>query len=51
VGREPAGLNSPTTVKVEGQQQKHTLTVTKISDSDMAAEHGGGGTIEFKKEK
>jgi uncharacterized protein (TIGR03066 family) len=39
------------TVKVEGQEQKHTLTVTKISDTDMATEHGGGGTIEFKKEK
>jgi uncharacterized protein (TIGR03066 family) len=39
------------TVKVEGEQQKHTLTITKISDTEMVTEHGGGGTIEFKKEK
>jgi uncharacterized protein (TIGR03066 family) len=39
------------TVKVEGEEQKHTLTVTKISDTEMATDHGGGGTIEFKKEK
>jgi uncharacterized protein (TIGR03066 family) len=39
------------TVKVEGEQQKHTLTITKISDMEMATDHGGGGTIEFKKEK
>jgi uncharacterized protein (TIGR03066 family) len=39
------------TVKVEGEEQKHTLTITKISDTDMVTEHGGGGTIEFKKEK
>jgi uncharacterized protein (TIGR03066 family) len=39
------------TVKVEGVEQKHTLTITKISDTEMVTEHGGGGTIEFKKEK
>jgi uncharacterized protein (TIGR03066 family) len=39
------------TVKVEGEEQKHTLTITKISDTEMVTEHGGGGTIEFKKEK
>jgi uncharacterized protein (TIGR03066 family) len=39
------------TVKVEGEAQKHTLTITKISDTGMATEHGGGGTIEFRKEK
>ena len=39
------------TVKVEGQEQKHTLTITKISDTDMVTDHLGGGTIEFKKEK
>jgi uncharacterized protein (TIGR03066 family) len=39
------------TVTVEGQEQKHTLTITKISDTEMVTEHGGGGTIEFKKEK
>jgi uncharacterized protein (TIGR03066 family) len=39
------------TVKVDGEEQKHTLTVTKISDTEMATDHGGGGTIEFKKEK
>ena len=39
------------TVKVEGEEQKHTLTITRISDTEMATEHGGGGTIEFKKEK
>jgi hypothetical protein len=39
------------TVKVEGEQQKHTLTITKISDTEMVAEHGGSATIEFKKEK
>ena len=38
-------------VKVAGEKQKHTLTVTKVSDTDMVTEHGGGGTIEFKKEK
>jgi uncharacterized protein (TIGR03066 family) len=39
------------TVKVEGEEQKHTLTITKISEADMVTEHGGGGTMEFKKEK
>jgi uncharacterized protein (TIGR03066 family) len=39
------------TVKVEGEEQKHTLTITKISDTEMATDHGGGGTIEFKREK
>jgi uncharacterized protein (TIGR03066 family) len=39
------------TVKVEGKEQKHTLTVTKISETDMVTNHGGGGTIEFTKEK
>jgi uncharacterized protein (TIGR03066 family) len=39
------------TVKVEGKEQKHTLAVTKISDTEMATDHGGGGTIEFEKEK
>ena len=39
------------TVKVDGEEQKHTLTVTKIGDTEMVTEHGGGGTIEFKKEK
>jgi uncharacterized protein (TIGR03066 family) len=39
------------TVKVEGKEQQHTLTITKISDTEMATDHGGGGTIEFKKEK
>ena len=38
------------TVKVAGEEQKHTLTITKISDTQMVTEHGGGGTIEFKKE-
>jgi uncharacterized protein (TIGR03066 family) len=38
-------------VTVEGEKQKHTLTITKISATDMVTEHGGGGTIEFKKEK
>jgi uncharacterized protein (TIGR03066 family) len=39
------------TVKMKGEQQKHTFTITKISDKEMVTEHGGGGTIEFKKEK
>ena len=39
------------TVKVAGEEQKHTLTITKISDTEMVTDHGGGGTIEFKKEK
>ena|SRR5713226_7107253 len=39
------------TVKVDGQDQEHTLTVTKISDTDMATDHGGGGSIEFAKDK
>ena len=48
------GLDGPTiivTVKVAGEEQKHTLTVTKINDTDMVTAHGGGGTIAFKKEK
>jgi len=39
------------TVKVAGEEQKHLLTITKISDTEMVTDHGGGGTIEFKKEK
>ena len=39
------------TVKIEGKEQIHTLTITKISDTEMVTDHGGGGTIEFKKEK
>jgi uncharacterized protein (TIGR03066 family) len=39
------------TVKVKGKKQKHTLTITKISDTKMVTKHGGGGTIEFKKGK
>jgi uncharacterized protein (TIGR03066 family) len=39
------------TVKVAGEEQKHTLTITKISETEMVTEHGGGGTIEFKQEK
>ena len=39
------------TVKVEGEEQKHVLTITKIKDTDMVTDHLGGGTIEFKKEK
>ena len=39
------------TVKVEGEEQKHVLTITKINDTDMVTDHLGGGTIEFKKEK
>jgi uncharacterized protein (TIGR03066 family) len=39
------------TVKVAGEEQKHILTITKISDTEMVTDHGGGGTIEFKKEK
>ena len=38
-------------VKVAGERQKHTLTITKISDTAMVTNHGGGGTIEFRKEK
>jgi uncharacterized protein (TIGR03066 family) len=48
---EVDGARIVITVTVEGKEQKHTLTITKISDTDMATEHGGGGTIEFKKEK
>jgi uncharacterized protein (TIGR03066 family) len=48
---EVVGATIIITVKVEGKEQKHTLTVTKISDTDMVTEHGGGGTIEFKKEQ
>jgi uncharacterized protein (TIGR03066 family) len=48
---EVDGARIVITVKVEGKEQKHTLTITKISDTEMATEHGGGGTIEFKKEK
>jgi len=39
------------TVKVDGRAQKHTLTVTKISDTEMATNHGGGGAIEFTKRR
>jgi uncharacterized protein (TIGR03066 family) len=39
------------TVKVAGEEQKHTLTITRINDTAMVTAHGGGGTIEFKKEK
>jgi uncharacterized protein (TIGR03066 family) len=48
---EVDGAKIVITVKVEGEEQKHTLTITKISDTEMATDHGGGGTIEFKKEK
>ena len=48
---EVDGAKIVITVKVEGEEQKHTLTITRISDTEMATEHGGGGTIEFKKEK
>jgi uncharacterized protein (TIGR03066 family) len=48
---EVDGATIVITVKVAGQEQKHTLTITKISDTDLATDHGGGGTIEFKKEK
>jgi len=48
---EVDGAKIVITVKVEGEEQKHTLTITKISDTDMVTEHLGGGTIEFKKEK
>ena len=48
---EVDGATIVITVKVEGEEQKHTLTITKISDTEMVTEHGGGGTIEFKKEK
>jgi uncharacterized protein (TIGR03066 family) len=36
------------TVTVAGEKQKHTLTITKISDTEMVTEHAGGGTIAFK---
>ena len=39
------------TVKVEGEEQKHTLAITKISDTEMVTEHGGGGTIFFERMK
>jgi uncharacterized protein (TIGR03066 family) len=39
------------TVKVEGQEQQHILTITKIGDKVMVTDHKGGGTIEFMKEK
>ena len=48
---EVDGARIVITVKVGGEEQKHTLTVTKISDTDMVTDHLGGGTIEFKKEK
>jgi uncharacterized protein (TIGR03066 family) len=48
---EVKGATIIITVKVEGEEQKHILTITKISDTEMATEHGGGGTIEFMKEK
>jgi uncharacterized protein (TIGR03066 family) len=47
-------MDGPTiviTVTVKGEKQKHTLTITKISDTTMAVDHGGGGTMEFRKEK
>ena len=46
---EVDGAKIVITVKVEGEEQKHTLTITRISDTEMVTEHGGGGTIEFKK--
>jgi uncharacterized protein (TIGR03066 family) len=39
------------TVKVKGEEQKHVLTITKISETDMVTDHLGGGTIEFSKGK
>ena len=39
------------TVKVEGQNQEHVLTITKIDEATMVTDHLGGGRIEFKKEK
>jgi uncharacterized protein (TIGR03066 family) len=39
------------TVVIESSEQKHTLIITKISDTEMVTDHGSGGTIEFKKEK
>jgi uncharacterized protein (TIGR03066 family) len=39
------------TVKVKGEEQKHVLTITRISATDMVTDHLGGGTIEFSKEK
>jgi uncharacterized protein (TIGR03066 family) len=48
---EVSGAKIVITVKVKGEEQQHTLTITKISDTDMVTEHRGGGTIEFKKEK
>jgi uncharacterized protein (TIGR03066 family) len=39
------------TVKVKGEEQKHVLTITRISETDMVTDHLGGGTIEFSKEK
>jgi uncharacterized protein (TIGR03066 family) len=48
---EVDGAKIVITVTVEGKEQTHTLTITKISDTEMATDHGGGGTIEFKKEK
>jgi uncharacterized protein (TIGR03066 family) len=46
---EVDGATIVITVIVEGQKQWHTLTVIKLGDADMVTEHGGGGTIEFKK--
>jgi uncharacterized protein (TIGR03066 family) len=48
---EVDGAKIVITVNVEGEEQKHTLTIMSISDTEMVTEHGGGGTIEFKKEK
>jgi uncharacterized protein (TIGR03066 family) len=45
------GANIIITVKVKGEKQKHVLTITKISETDMVTDHLGGGTIEFSKEK
>jgi uncharacterized protein (TIGR03066 family) len=39
------------TVKVDGEEQKHVLTITKINDTDMVTDHLGGGTIEFRRQK
>jgi uncharacterized protein (TIGR03066 family) len=39
------------TVKVRGAEQKHVLTITKISDTELITDHLGGGTIAFSKDK
>jgi uncharacterized protein (TIGR03066 family) len=48
---EVGGARILITVKVAREEQKHTLIITKIGDTEMVTEHGGGGTIGFKKEK